>query len=121
MTGYFGLWTVCKDLPQGRSFCGQNVTAFRLPSMQMRFKSLPSPPLHTNVTHLENSLNVSVSICPNSMEFHRWRDRRGGRGVAGRGFSGGRVPPVDAKEPRACLFAVPTVGGHAPRSLYSLR
>ena len=80
-----------------------------------------SPPLHTNVTHLENNLNVSVSICPDSMEFHRWRDRRGGRGVAGRGFSGGRVPPVDAKEPRACLFAVPTVGGHAPRSLYSLR
>ncbi|XP_057366802.1 uncharacterized protein LOC130687645 [Daphnia carinata] len=30
VTGYFGLWTICKDLPQGRSFCGLNITAFNL-------------------------------------------------------------------------------------------
>lgn len=30
VTGYFGLWTVCKDLAQGRSFCGLNITAFNL-------------------------------------------------------------------------------------------
>ena len=32
ITGYFGLWTVCKDLSSGRSFCGLNVTAFHLTS-----------------------------------------------------------------------------------------
>ena len=38
VTGYFGLWTICKDLPQGRSFCGLNITAFNLSSMS-RLKS----------------------------------------------------------------------------------
>lgn len=32
ITGYFGLWTVCKDLSSQRSFCGLNVTAFHLTS-----------------------------------------------------------------------------------------
>lgn len=35
VTGYFGLWTVCQDLPQGRSFCGLYVTALRLTSMSV--------------------------------------------------------------------------------------
>jgi len=40
ITGYFGLWTVCKDLPQGRSFCGLNVTAFNLTSkFQFQFNT----------------------------------------------------------------------------------
>ena len=41
VTGYFGLWTICKDLPQGRSFCGLNITAFNLSSMS-RLKSFSS-------------------------------------------------------------------------------
>jgi hypothetical protein len=35
VTGYFGLWTICKDLPQGRSFCGLNITAFNLSSKML--------------------------------------------------------------------------------------
>lgn len=114
VSGYFGLWTICKDLPQGRSFCGLNVTAFNLSSMSSAENSSQVKWFTYLLLLLLITYVCSMDIyCRSRCCCQCHRDRFG--------CSAGRLSPVDAQNPRASLSALSTGRRGPPRSLCTSR